>query len=132
MSIIKTDKNTLSKKSVKVVKGTNKTMIVILPSKEPNTIFLIEVLLLRTILVVSKSIKSKNNVSKTCLTWPSLNFFSLPHASSLLPAIEKELHGGEPSSVEFCHKVGLNYVSCSPFRVPIARLAAAQAALKNK
>ena len=41
-------------------------------------------------------------------------------------------HGGEPSSVEFCHKVGLNYVSCSPFRVPIARLAAAQAAIKNK
>ena len=40
-------------------------------------------------------------------------------------------HGGEPSSVEFCHTVGLNYVSCSPFRVPIARLAAAQAALKN-
>ncbi len=40
-------------------------------------------------------------------------------------------HGGEPSSVEFCHQVGLNYVSCSPFRVPIARLAAAQAALKN-
>ncbi len=40
-------------------------------------------------------------------------------------------HGGEPSSVEFCHNVGLNYVSCSPFRVPIARLAAAQAVLKN-
>ncbi len=39
-------------------------------------------------------------------------------------------HGGDPASVEFCHKVGLNYVSCSPFRVPIARLAAAQAALK--
>ena len=39
-------------------------------------------------------------------------------------------HGGDPSSVEFCHNVGLNYVSCSPFRVPIARLAAAQAALK--
>ncbi len=39
-------------------------------------------------------------------------------------------HGGDPSSVEFCHRVGLNYVSCSPFRVPIARLAAAQAALK--
>ena len=38
-------------------------------------------------------------------------------------------HGGDPSSVEFCHKAGLNYVSCSPFRVPIARLAAAQAAL---
>ena len=40
-------------------------------------------------------------------------------------------HGGEPTSVEFCHKVGLSYVSCSPFRVPIARLAAAQAALKD-
>lgn len=40
-------------------------------------------------------------------------------------------HGGEPSSIEFCHKLGMNYVSCSPFRVPIARLAAAQAALKN-
>ena len=40
-------------------------------------------------------------------------------------------HGGEPSSVEFCHKVGLSYVSCSPFRVPIARLAAAQAAIKE-
>ena len=40
-------------------------------------------------------------------------------------------HGGDPSSIEFCHKVGLNYVSCSPFRVPIARLAAAQAAINN-
>ena len=72
MSIIKTDKNTLSKKSVKVVKGTNKTMIVILPSKEPNTILLIEVLLLRTILVVSKSIKSKKkfkNIIKSTYTF---------------------------------------------------------------
>ncbi|MHC4258620.1 MAG: putative PEP-binding protein, partial [Planctomycetota bacterium] len=41
-------------------------------------------------------------------------------------------HGGEPSSIEFCHRVGMNYVSCSPFRVPIARLAAAQAAITNK
>ena len=41
-------------------------------------------------------------------------------------------HGGDPASIEFCHRVGLNYVSCSPFRVPIARLAAAQAAIKNK
>ncbi len=41
-------------------------------------------------------------------------------------------HGGEPSSIEFCHKIGLNYVSCSPFRVPIARLAAAAAAIKEK
>jgi len=40
-------------------------------------------------------------------------------------------HGGDPSSVEFCHNVGLDYVSCSPFRVPIARLAAAQAAIKE-
>jgi pyruvate,orthophosphate dikinase len=41
-------------------------------------------------------------------------------------------HGGDPKSVEFCHNVGLNYVSCSPFRVPTARLAAAQAAIKDK
>ena len=41
-------------------------------------------------------------------------------------------HGGDPSSIEFCHKIGLDYVSCSPYRVPIARLAAAQAAIKNK
>ncbi len=40
-------------------------------------------------------------------------------------------HGGEPSSVKFCHRMGMNYVSCSPFRVPIARLAAAQAALEE-
>ncbi len=41
-------------------------------------------------------------------------------------------HGGDPSTIEFCHKLGLNYVSCSPFRVPIARLAAAQASIKEK
>ncbi|MBQ8566019.1 MAG: pyruvate, phosphate dikinase, partial [Clostridia bacterium] len=41
-------------------------------------------------------------------------------------------HGGDPTSIEFCHRIGLSYVSCSPFRVPIARLAAAQAAIKNK
>ncbi|MBR1907119.1 MAG: hypothetical protein IJ819_11795, partial [Clostridiales bacterium] len=40
-------------------------------------------------------------------------------------------HGGDPASIEFCNKVGLTYVSCSPFRVPIARLAAAQAAITN-
>ena len=40
-------------------------------------------------------------------------------------------HGGDPLSIEFCHNIGLTYVSCSPFRVPIARLAAAQAAIKN-
>ena len=41
-------------------------------------------------------------------------------------------HGGEPSSIEFCHVLGLDYVSCSPYRIPVARLAAAQAAIKNK
>ncbi len=41
-------------------------------------------------------------------------------------------HGGDPSSVEFCHNLGLNYVSCSPYRVPLARLAAAQAQVKKK
>ena len=41
-------------------------------------------------------------------------------------------HGGDPSSIDFCHRIGLNYVSCSPYRVPIARLAAAQAKLRNK
>ena len=41
-------------------------------------------------------------------------------------------HGGNPKTIDFCHRVGLNYVSCSPFRVPIARLAAAQAAIRNK
>ena len=40
-------------------------------------------------------------------------------------------HGGDPSSVEFCNSIGLDYVSCSPYRVPIARLAAAQAAIKQ-
>jgi pyruvate,orthophosphate dikinase len=41
-------------------------------------------------------------------------------------------HGGDPDSVKFCHKIGLTYVSCSPFRVPVARLAAAQAALEDE
>jgi pyruvate,orthophosphate dikinase len=41
-------------------------------------------------------------------------------------------HGGDPASIEFCHTLGNNYVSCSPFRVPIARLAAAHAALKHR
>jgi pyruvate,orthophosphate dikinase len=40
-------------------------------------------------------------------------------------------HGGDPNSIEFCHRVAMNYVSCSPFRIPIARLAAAQSALKK-
>ncbi len=40
-------------------------------------------------------------------------------------------HGGDPQSIDFCHRVGLDYVSCSPFRVPVARLAAAQSAIRN-
>ncbi len=40
-------------------------------------------------------------------------------------------HGGEPSSVEFCYRIGMNYVSCSPYRIPIARIASAQAAIKK-
>ncbi len=55
--------------------------------------------------------------------------------SSTRPGIKLGIcgeHGGDPSSIDFCHRVGLNYVSCSPFRVPIARLAAAQAAIRNK
>jgi len=61
--------------------------------------------------------------------------YAVEHGRKANPEIELGIcgeHGGEPSSVEFCHLVGLNYVSCSPFRVPIARLAAAQAAVKNK
>src|SRR5512135_2274472 len=53
---------------------------------------------------------------------------------SARPALEVGIcgeHGGEPSSVEFCYRVGMDYVSCSPYRVPIARLAAAQAALSG-
>ena len=53
-----------------------------------------------------------------------------PLACYAVPASRGE-HGGDPSSVEFCHKIGLDYVSCSPFRVPIARLAAAQAAIAD-
>ena len=41
-------------------------------------------------------------------------------------------HGGDPKSIAFCHRIGLDYVSCSPFRVPVARLAAAHAALREK
>jgi pyruvate,orthophosphate dikinase len=41
-------------------------------------------------------------------------------------------HGGEPKSVKFCHRIGLNYVSCSPYRIPVAKLAAAQAAVEEK
>jgi pyruvate,orthophosphate dikinase len=54
---------------------------------------------------------------------------------SVRPAIKIGIcgeHGGDPSSVEFCHEIGLEYVSCSPFRVPIARLAAARAGLSER
>jgi len=58
----------------------------------------------------------------------------IAHARSVKPDMDIGIcgeHGGEPASVEFCHQIGLNYVSCSPFRVPIARLAAAQAVVKE-
>ena len=61
--------------------------------------------------------------------------YAVENAQKVRPDIKMGIcgeHGGDPSSVEFCHKLGLNYVSCSPFRVPIARLAAAQAALADK
>ena len=48
------------------------------------------------------------------------------------PALRAGEPGGEPDSVKFCHRIGLNYVSCSPYRVPVARLAAAQAAIEEK
>ena len=48
------------------------------------------------------------------------------------PALRDGEHGGEPDSVKFCHKLGLSYVNCSPYRVPVARLAAAQAAIEEK
>ena len=60
---------------------------------------------------------------------------AVKYARSVRPGIKLGIcgeHGGEPKTVEFCHKVGLNYVSCSPYRVPIARLAAAHAAIKNE
>jgi pyruvate,orthophosphate dikinase len=60
---------------------------------------------------------------------------SVEDARSVNPSIKLGIcgeHGGDPDSVKFCHKLGLNYVSCSPQRVPVARLAAAQAALEDK
>jgi len=65
----------------------------------------------------------------------SLMKICVDKAKSVRPEIKLGIcgeHGGDPSSIEFCHKLGLNYVSCSPFRVPIARLAAAQAAIRGK
>ena len=60
---------------------------------------------------------------------------AVEHGRATRPDLEVGIcgeHGGDPNSIEFCHNVGLNYVSCSPFRVPVARLAAAQAALKGQ
>ncbi|MEX1099705.1 MAG: putative PEP-binding protein, partial [Bacteriovoracaceae bacterium] len=64
--------------------------------------------------------------------------FLINHAVKAAKAVKSDIHcgicgehGGEPSSIDFCHRAGLDYVSCSPFRVPIARLAAAQAAVKR-
>ncbi len=65
----------------------------------------------------------------------SLMKLAIEKANSTRPGILMGIcgeHGGEPSSIEFCHEIGLTYVSCSPYRIPVARLAAAQAAIKNK
>ena len=66
--------------------------------------------------------------------WPFVGLSLLYAALKLCLVLiaNRSLSGGDPSSVEFCHKVGLDYVSCSPFRVPIARLAAAQAAIRDQ
>ena len=66
--------------------------------------------------------------------WPFVGLSSLYTAQkiALVLIANRGLGCGDPSSVEFCHKVGLDYVSCSPFRVPIARLAAAQAAIRDQ
>ncbi len=61
--------------------------------------------------------------------------YAVKHGRETRPALKCGIcgeHGGDPASVEYCHKIGLNYVSCSPYRVPIARLAAAQAAIKDE
>jgi hypothetical protein len=68
--------------------------------------------------------------------WPCLNVWepAAERGRRTRPGIKLGIcgeHGGDPASVEFCHRAGLDYVSCSPYRVPIARLAAAQAALKD-
>jgi len=66
----------------------------------------------------------------TCASAPALRAKAPPFVH--LAPLGRGEHGGDPDSVKFCHKLGLNYVSCSPFRVPAARLAAAQAAIEEK
>ena len=67
--------------------------------------------------------------------WASWSRSELKEAAGTRPDLKVGIcgeHGGDPASVMFCHRIGLSYVSCSPFRVPIARLAAAQAALGSE
>ena len=66
----------------------------------------------------------------TCASAPALRAKAPPFVH--LASLGCGEHGGDPESVKFFHRVGLNYVSCSPFRVPVARLAAAQAAIEEK
>jgi phosphoenolpyruvate-protein kinase (PTS system EI component) len=66
----------------------------------------------------------------TCASAPALRAKAPPFVH--LAPLHCGEHGGDPDSVKFFHRVGLNYVSCSPFRVPVARLAAAQAAIEEK
>ncbi len=82
-----------------------------------------------------KSLKATHLQSSTRQVLASLWKWLLKNGKATRPSLHCGIcgeHGGDPSSVEFCHKIGLDYVSCSPFRVPIARLAAAQAAIANR
>ena len=76
--------------------------------------------------LTKKEAKSKGNSTL------DETFFSSNNVKSNLKLGICGEHGGDPASIEFCHKTGLDYVSCSPFRVPIARLAAAQAVVKEQ
>jgi pyruvate,orthophosphate dikinase len=86
-------------------------------------------------LYVEKGIYEKDPFQSIDQEWVGqLMQICLQKAKSVNPNIHVWIcgeHGGEPASVEFCHRIGLNEVSCSPYRVPIARLAAAQAAIKE-
>ena len=81
------------------------------------------------------TLEGKSFLIAVCTGVGQLMQICIEKAKKVNPNIHEGIcgeHGGEPKSVEFCHKIGLNEVSCSPFRVPIARLAAAQAALEEK
>ena len=84
------------------------------------------------ILIFLSILFGERKFCKVKVTWNYLpDFIAACAAARRAIGTRNGEHGGDPVSVEFCHKIGLDYVSCSPFRVPIARLAAAQAAIKS-